>query len=112
MLNNRYSGSGTFEHAALLYTRVTKSLNPALTDHSQVVAEAARLTLPEVHSASVRGRVVPLDIVDHQNRRAREGRAEERARPENTRVRRVLRLRHRLLSRVDPATRRDPFGDS
>lgn len=36
-----------------------------LTDHGQIVSETARLTLPEIHSASVCRRVVPLYIVDH-----------------------------------------------
>lgn len=82
-----------------------------LTDHGQIVAEAARLTLAEVHAASVRRRVVPLYVVDHQDRRAREGRPEKGTWPENTRVRRVLRARHGLLARVDSAKERDkPAG--
>lgn len=77
-----------------------------LTDHGQVIPEAARLALPEIDSASVRRCIMSLYIVDHQNRRARKGRSEKGAWTENTGVRRVLRLGHWLLSCIDSITRR------
>jgi len=79
-----------------------------LTDHRQIVTETARLTLSEIHSASVRCRVVAFYIVNHQNRWARESCSEKGAWAENARIRRVLRLRHRLLSRIDSVTKRNP----
>lgn len=58
-----------------------------LTDHGQIVSETARLTLPEIHSASVCRRIVPLYIVDHQNRRARKSGSEKGPWTENAGVR-------------------------
>jgi hypothetical protein len=58
-----------------------------LTDHGQIIPEAASLALPKIHSTSVGRRVVPLYIVDHQDRRARKGCSEKGARTENARVR-------------------------
>lgn len=75
-----------------------------LTDDSEVVAEAASLSLAEVDPASVGGRVVPLDVLDHEDRRTRERGAKIRSRAKHTGIRGVLRFGHRLLSGIDPAT--------
>lgn len=83
-----------------------KFLKSVLTDHRQIVAEAARLTLSEIHSTSVYRCVVPLYIVDHQNCWTRKGGSEKGAWAKNAGIGRVQRLRHRFLSRVDSVTRR------
>lgn len=75
-----------------------------LTDHDQAVAKAARLPLPEVDPAPVSGRVVPLDVLDHEDRGILELGAEIRPPPEHGRVRGVLSFGHRFLTGVHPAT--------
>lgn len=75
-----------------------------LTDHDQAVAKAARLPLPEVDPAPVSGRVVPLDVLDHEDRGVLELGAEIRPPPEHGRVRGVLSFGHRFLTGVHPAT--------
>lgn len=75
-----------------------------LTDDSEVVAEAASLPFAEVDPASVGGCVVPLDVLDDEDRRTRERGAKIRSRAKHAGIRGVLRFGHRLLSGIDPAT--------
>lgn len=75
-----------------------------LTDYGEIVAEAARLALLEVDPAPVGGRVVPLDVLNDENRGARECGSKIRSRPEKAGVRGVLGFGYRLLSGIDPET--------
>ena len=77
-----------------------------LTDHDEAVAEAARLPLAKVDPAPVSGRVVPLDVLDHEDRGVLELGAEIRTPPEHGRVRGVLSFGHRFLTGVHPAKKR------
>lgn len=79
-------------------------MTEGLTDDGEVVTKATGLPLAEVDSAPVSGRVVPLDVLDDEDRRARERGAEIRPRPEHPGIRGVFRFGHWLLSRIDPAT--------
>lgn len=81
-----------------------ENANERLTDDGEIVSEATCLSLAEVDSAPVSGRVMPLDVLDHENRRTRECRAEVCSRSKHPGIRGVLRFGHRLLSGIDPTT--------
>lgn len=75
-----------------------------LTDYCQIVADAAGLGVPEIHSAPVNALVVPPDVVDDELSGFRH-RTEVGPGAEHFRCRPVPGLAHRLASHVEAATK-------
>lgn len=71
-----------------------------LTDHGEVVADASRLRVPEIHAAPVHALVVTFHVLDDELSGFRH-RAEVGSGAEDFRRRPVARLRHRLASHIE-----------